>query len=1287
MSDIFGLTIPTPPTPGDLVRYVPAPVVSPFVPGGQFHAPPIDPRYRDHLTSLTNKYRELSPFVAQLPEPVRESLIRLDAGRVARGAPPLTRRQTILAATTAATGEPQTPAPERDPLNVLGNIRGDIRDILRSIPRLPVAAFQEAMALPRIGEHMAEAQGQGMNPLAAILTAPGVRLLPGAYTFGNIMQGTTGLRELITHPVQTFLDVLPFANRAAAATRTGRLLTEAAEQAGRRPRPLTGMLTNRAVIDPATGQPTLARTRLGTLIDEARTNWRLGQTLDAAFGRTSRDIMRYRGQLEARYKALAQGFATPADEIEAFLPRIQQMFERHAKTYPQLLDESEAGAAWRAQVAEDFARGDTAKYDPSFVADYREIVDDIGREAVNRGILGEYQGEIYPLHVARQLRAREARVNTTRRLIAARNEYINPSGTLTVDQMRAMVDDLFNEPTHTGRSHVARAMMHVLDAYGIPIDNIRSALASLHRSRGNWVGVRAAFDDALAIAQQQQTLTPRRSLTEIIDILDKSGARKDPQVAILKKAVAGGRRNEVTAALKNLYSRKPPHFPDNLWPGLRDDIRSASRRMEFDMKVGKKATDKRLQAQEKALQDAIARTPPARFDALLADEMRRRIENVAIKPGMSADEAAQIVTAIQERRWQAVFPGMDPADIESYLRTVESEVKQTWQDLRAAGHDPIFVHKVSPARATSAQTGNINPIPVSPSQGKERALDLSPSVNDLQLALTHQAGELLQQMYRERFVEHVIDAAGKPEAQLRQELAPFARMRAQMDPTLDFEGHLQEIIRQRFRRFNPDEAGYSWGGVRLDKYRQDTWYLPIAVADNLQRLTKPPSMIARTLEPFTDVFRYNVIGLSPSVIVNNFLSNAVATLAEAGPGPFKYWSQAREWLRDPRLIPDERLKALILSDNPVLPTVNRNSWLKPHNFAKFVAGHNAAKVFYESAAANAIRRGKSALDGVVEKSTRLQSLGDNIYRAMIYMDEYDKLIKRGKTAEQAALGAIEQVNRVIVDYTAFTPIERQAIRTIIPFYSFMGHAMRFVMRYPLDHPVRAAIVSKLAAAEKERLGALPDEFLGYLPLPFGGGDGKKTMIPLRPFDPFGDISDMFSIAGWLGATNPLIQTALESVGVRQGQADAYPTMRYNPDTDRMEPVRPGFLPTLIENVIPRAGLLTAPLGLNEVQNELRQRDPAAANRQLLQMAGIPTLWRSIDVPREQMEAELARQQSERDVRNAALRSGDWREALRYPNLRAYFDQVLTLESAQIADLTPDDPQTIAEGLRRLIGVA
>jgi hypothetical protein len=111
----------------------------------------------------------------------------------------------------------------------------------------------------------------------------------------------------------------------------------------------------------------------------------------------------------------------------------------------------------------------------------------------------------------------------------------------------------------------------------------------------------------------------------------------------------------------------------------------------------------------------------------------------------------------------------------------------------------------------------------------------------------------------------------------------------------------------------------------------------------------------------------------------------------------------------------------------------------------------------------------------------------------------------------------------------------------------------------------------------------------------------------------------------------------------------------------------------------------APLGLNNVQNELRQRDPAAANRQVLSMAGIPSIYRSVDVPEQQMRAELARQQSETDVKNDALRSGNWREALRYPSLRSYFDQVLTLEQSQIADLTPDSPQSIAESLRRLIG--
>lgn len=1276
-----------------LTRVVPDFAYSPFQPvPGPTTAPPIDPQYPEHLKSLTNKYTEMSALIAQLSPAVRDSLISMDSRRVATGAPPLTRQQTLLAARTAMTNQEATPAPERNPLDLIGNFRSDLATVLKSIPRLPLAMIHEVGDLPHFAERVQEAQEAGANPLAATLQGPGIRLIPGTFTLANLLSGTKGLREAISHPLYTAMDVLPAADTLAKGTTTGKLLVEAAEQAGKRPRALTGLLTNKAVVNPETGVAELARNRLGQTVDFVREETRPGQAIDAAFGKTSRDVMRARGRLEARYRGLVQGAVKPETPLEEFLPRIAETFQKHADTYPQILDTTEVGEAWRAQVAKDFTTGNIKNYDPAFVNDYRTLVDDIGHEAVARDILGEYGGEFYPTKTVKLLRSRESAVNTTRRIGSLRNEYLNPSGRLTGDGLKAMIDDALEDGTHIGRSKSTRAVMQVMDAYGLPIEGVKSALASLHRARGNWDAVRASLDDVVnGLPDPVAPLQPRRSITDIIDVLKRN--TKDRQVTLLETAVRDGKRNRATAALKNLYERKPPTFPEAEWPALREDIRSASRRMEFDAKVGSKASAKRLAQQQRGLDAAINANPPSRFDELLAEDLRGRLGKEAVTQreralgrSLSEDEAAQLVGAVQERRWGSAFPDMTPEERLSFTRELERDVKATWRMLRDAGEDPIFVHKVSPGRATAAQTGNIGPVPVTASQGKERALDLSPSVGDVQVSLTAQAGELLQDVYRERYANDIIESVGKPEAQLREDLAPFARQRAVLDPTLDFEGHLQEIIRRRYERFNPETAGFSWGGVRLDKFRQEAYYIPKAVAENLHRLVKPPSLVGQIVEPFTNAFRYNVIGLSPQVIANNFLSNAVATMAEAGPGPFKYWSKAKEWLAHPELIPNEELKAMMLTENPALPTLNRDAWLKSRSFQKFTMGQNAYAAFTESAAAEALKRGKSALDGVVEKSLHLQRIGDNIYRGMVYMNEYDNLLSKGTSAEKAAAGAVEQVRRVLVDYSAFTPIERQAIRTIIPFYGYMGHAMRFIGRYPLDHPIRASIVTKLAEAERERLGALPDEFLGMLPLGGVNDKGQQTMIPLRPFSPFGDISDMFSLSGWLSATNPVISTVLESVGVKRGEAEAYPTLRYNPQTGRMEPVTGGLFNNLLLNTIPRAGLFTSALGLNAENKALRRYDPAAANRQLLSMAGIPTIYRSVDVPQEQMRSEVARELSASDVRNEAQRSGDWREALRYPSLRAYFGQVLDMNGPQVADLTPDTPKSIADQLRQLIGV-
>lgn len=1262
-----------------LEQATPQPIASPLGLGNP-NLPPVDPQYQEHLTSLTNKYRELSPFVAQLPPPVRQSLINYDARRVSQGAPPLTRRQTLLAGQTAATGEPATPEPERNPLDLFGNFRSDLSTILKSIPRLPMAAFNEVRELGQFGQQMQEARESGASGLQALLQAPGVRLLPGAYVAGNLAGGQEGVRETISHPLFSALDVLPIANRAAGATRTGRALTEAAEQAGRRPRPLTGMLTNRF------REGELQRTRVGEAVDMVRDETPFGQTLDAAFGGRARDAARLEGRYQTRLRMFQQGIGDPQLRSEELLKRVQPMFERHAETYPQLLDNSAEGQAFRQQMTQDFTRGNVEGYDPAFVGDYRQMVDDLGAEAVEQGVLGQFEGEFYPTEVARRLRAREGNVAAAREMQGLRNEYLNPSGQMTPTDMAETLGRIQQMDGYAARLRTARGLMHTVDAYGGRIDGIKSAIGQAGKQRSGWAEVPRQFE----IAFQEMIdngVTPRRSATEIVDELRR--IRNDRQATRLEDAIRYGERGAASEALKNLSNRKPPRFPEDQWPRFAEDAKSAARRKDFDETTGSKATDARIAQQQRILDRAIANNPPARFHQVLTDKLEGRLTEEAthvLGRNLGADEAARLTTAIQEKRWGSVFPDMPVEERAAFLRGIENEVAATWRELQQAGADPLFVHKVTPQRAQAAAMGSIGPVPKKPTQGKERALDLSDGVGDLQVALTHQASELLQQTYREKYVSELVESVGQREDLLREELAEHARFRASNDPAVGFEGHLKDIMERRYEKFDPDTRGYSWGGVNLDKYRQENWYIPKAIAENLHRVTKPPSMVARTLEPITNVFRYNVIGMSPSVVVNNFFANSVAMMAETGPGPLRYWGKAREWLKDPMSIPDDNMRAMITAENPSMPTLNRGKFLRSQNGQKFLMGNRAGRMFRESAVMDGARRGKSALDSLVEKNLNLQRLGDNIYRGMTYMHEYDRLLKAGKSAEQAAAGAVEQVRRVIVDYTAFTPIERQAIRTIIPFYSYMGHAMRFIGRYPLDHPLRISIASKFAELERERLGALPDRFLSMLPIFDVDENGKQTMIPLRPFDPFGDISDMFAMSGWLSSVNPVIATALEQAGVRRGEAELYPELRYDPETGRMRPVHPNFLTSVIENVAPRAGLLTTALGLNQTQAEVRGRDEGAANRQLLSMAGIPQLWREVDVPLEGIRAEMSRQRSERDVRNQALRSGNWQEAMRYPSLRGYYDQVTQLEAAQIADLTPEEPQIVADRLGQHLGI-
>ena len=309
--------------------------------------------------------------------------------------------------------------------------------------------------------------------------------------------------------------------------------------------------------------------------------------------------------------------------------------------------------------------------------------------------------------------------------------------------------------------------------------------------------------------------------------------------------------------------------------------------------------------------------------------------------------------------------------------------------------------------------------------------------------------------------------------------------------------------------------------------------------------------------------------------------------------------------------------------------------------------------------------------GVVEKSYALNSYVDDHIRAMRYLAEYDKQIAKGVDVAHAEYMAVGKARQILQDWLGQTPFERNVIKSILPFYGFIGHAMRFVLRYPLDHPLRAEFMAKLAEAEMEdnNMG-LPGRFMSMLFFGKPDSKGNQHSFNLGPFNPFGDVANSMTLAGFLGNTNPVIQTMFQMVGIDQGTAELYPSLRYDPNTGRMEAVHPGFLESMVGNTIPQASGVLALMGMNSQFNDMLQRDPDSAGRYLLSAMTVPTLERQYNIPQEQFAAELAREKSQQSTLNDALKSGSWSDAMKYPSLVAYLRALDNLPADQLQPFAP-----------------
>lgn len=154
-------------------------------------ADPIAQRLPATLPSFVQKWQNID--TSNLDPDAISAVSQLDLSRVQKGQSPLSPFDTAAAYSAARTK--QAVAKPAEP-NILEGFGRDIQDLVSGFPKLPGQLLNEAQNL-----------GQPVPGAQNILQQRGFRMLPGAFTLGNIMSGNVG--QLAQHPLFTAMDVLP----------------------------------------------------------------------------------------------------------------------------------------------------------------------------------------------------------------------------------------------------------------------------------------------------------------------------------------------------------------------------------------------------------------------------------------------------------------------------------------------------------------------------------------------------------------------------------------------------------------------------------------------------------------------------------------------------------------------------------------------------------------------------------------------------------------------------------------------------------------------------------------------------------------------------------------------------------------------------------------------------------------------------------------------------------------------------------------------------------------------
>src|SRR5215472_4499784 len=619
---------------------------------------------------------------------------------------------------------------------------------------------------------------------------------------------------------------------------------------------------------------------------------------------------------------------------------------------------------------------------------------------------------------------------------------------------------------------------------------------------------------------------------------------------------------------------------------------------------------------------------PASYQNLVADNMRQiQAALDTVHNGTArAIKQAFVDTATRFGNDEAKKFALDEWD-----RFRADAVRNVLQMIRD-GFQPVWLHHVAPGdepRFEGRYGNRATVIPdhiYDPKQFRSQILDFSPYVSDMALGITAAARDLFSMRATDQFLrEHVI-----PHAKIQNHMEEDYRKLAVMDhrarkrlPTRTILGHAQALMKEAWEPLDPKKYGLAdWSGYAKFS-ATDKLVVPKWLAQNLDammpvhdperfgsagaRRLSPTAVYDKTLR----VFRFSVL-TGPRHLVHVGAGGIEALMMREPFAPL-YLAQSLKILKEIRAGNHEHVLAGL--SKHLYPDITDGVYSKAvgHQFGMWLR-----KFWEHKFGPGGWQRGLATLEETVS----------DMYRISAALAAQSKLGGRASIEE-----AIVRGNKVAVDMDGMAPIERTVLKRAFPFYGFLKFLFRYLLTYPVDHPYRAAILSRFANQEYQDWNSLlPEKFTLTLFLGQPDQHGNIKTVDLRNLNPFRSYANDLTTVGFFQSLNPVLEMpfTMRGFNVLSGVGPLYPSLEYNASSGTLQAATPtgtDKLASAIEQFVPEFGTLDHFIGLTDQMRILKRTNPAAYKAQLYSQLNLPGILAppiSVNLPYVEEKAEMDR---------------------------------------------------------------